>query len=299
MHKIRRALPSLTALVTFEASARTGSFTIAANQLGVTQAAVSKRISALENDIGSRLFERRNRRIALTDAGELLFATVQTSFDSLADTVEVLQSPKTRVTIAVSIAFGHFRLLPLLASFRNANPDIDLRVISEDAWSAPDDRHIDLAVRYGMPPFRGMKVIGALPETIVPVCAPNVAKRFNRLTLAELAERSDLSKIESASPEPSWLSWAGWFQQNGWSGKSTAAKLSFSNYSDAAYAAMEGDGIVLGWSYLLERPLTDGRLVALDIAPLHPKQQHCILIPENRPASTEVKAFARWLSSVD
>lgn len=296
MHRIRRALPSLTALVTFEASARTGSFTSAANQLGVTQAAVSKRISALEHDIGCPLFERRNRRIVLTDAGEMLFATVQTSFDSLADTVEVLKSPKTRVTIAVSIAFGHFRLLPLLASFRNENPDIDLRVISEDAWSAPDDRHIDLAVRYGTAPFRGMTVIGALPETIVPVCSPAVAEGLNRLTLADLAERSDLSKIESASPEPSWLSWAGWFQQNGWSHKFTPAKLSFTNYSDAAYAAMEGDGIVLGWSYLLERPLSDGRLVALDIAPLETQQRHCILIPKNRPTSPEVKAFARWLS---
>jgi len=296
MHKIRRTLPSLTALVTFEASARTGSFTNAASQLGVTQAAVSKRISALEHDIGCPLFERRNRRIVLTDAGELLFATVQESFDNLADTVEVLKSSKARVTIAVSIAFGHFRLLPLLASFRNENPDIDLRVISEDAWSAPDDRHIDLAVRYGTPPFRGMTVIGALPETIVPVCAPKVAASLGHLTLADLAQRSDLSKIESASPEPGWLSWAGWFQQNGWPYKSTAAKLSFTNYSDAAYAAMEGDGIVLGWSYLLERPLTDGRLVALDIAPLRTTQEHCILIPQNRKATAEVEAFARWLT---
>ena len=296
MHKIRRTLPSLTALVAFEAAARTGSFTTAADQLGVTQAAVSKRISGLEKDIGCKLFERRNRRIVLTEGGEGLFATVQTSFDSIADTVETLQSPKARMTIAVSIAFGHFRLLPLLASFRNANPDIDLRVISEDSWSAPNDRYIDLSVRYGTPPFRGMTVIGSLPEMIVPVCAPNVAANLGRLTLADLANRSDISMIESASPEPGWLTWGGWFRQSGWRDSFNAAKLSFTNYSDAAYAAMEGDGIVLGWSYLLERPLTDNRLVALDITPLQPLQRHYILIPENKIPSAEVESFAQWLS---
>lgn len=295
MHRLRRSLPSLTALIAFEAAARNASFTRAAGELGVTQAAVSRRIAALETEIGRQLFDRRNRRVSLTDAGQDLFAAVRTAFDGLADTVDLLRSPATKLTVAVSIAFGHFRLLPLLASFRDAEPDIDLRVISEDAWAAPDDGQIDLAVRYGKPPFRGMSVLGSLNETLVPVCAPGLAKRLGPLTLGDLARRTDIVKIESASPEPSWLNWAGWFRQSGWRDGFDGAKLRFSSYSDAAYAAMNGEGVALGWTHLLERPLADGRLTALDLPPLIPAERHYILIPDYRSPTPEVEAFARWL----
>ncbi len=295
MHRLRRSLPSLTALVAFEAAARNASFTLAAGELGVTQAAVSRRISALEHEIGRPLFDRRNRRVFLTEAGQELFAAVRASFDTLANTLDTLRAPAMKVTVAVSVAFGHFRLLPLLASFRDAEPDIDLRVISEDAWSAPDDRQIDLAVRYGKPPFRGMRVVGSIRETVVPICAPGLAQRLGRLTLADLARRADIAKIDSASPEPSWLNWAGWFHQSGWRGGFDGAKLRFSSYSDAAYAAMSGEGVALGWTQLLERPLADGRLTALSLAPLTPKERHYVLVPATRSPTREVAAFSRWL----
>ncbi len=296
MHRLRRSIPSLTALIAFEAAARHGNFTRAASELGVTQAAVSRRIGALEQEIGRQLFDRRNRRVFLTEAGQHLHATVRTAFDNLADTVDILRTPAIKLTVAVSVAFGHFRLLPLLASFRDAEPDIDLRVISEDAWSAPDDRQIDLAVRYGKPPFRGMKVVGAIRETIVPICAPCMVNRLGPLTLADLARRTDIPKIDSASPEPSWLNWAGWFQQLGWRHGFDGAKLRFSSYSDAAYAAMNGEGVALGWTHLLERPLADGRLMALDLPKLSPKESHYILIPADRRPTPAVEAFSQWLS---
>ena len=298
MHRLRRALPSLTALNAFEAAARSESFTRAASELGVTQAAVSRRISALELDIGRPLFHRHNRRVSLTDAGHDLYVSVRTAFDSLSDTVDHLRSPALKLTVAVSIAFGHFRLLQLLASFRDTAPDIDLRVISEDSWSAPDDRQIDLAVRYGKPPFRGMTVVGALKEQIVPVCAPAMAVRLGEPTLSDLAARADIVKIESNAPEPSWLTWAGWFQQSGWRGPVVSPKLQFSSYSDAAYAAMNGEGIALGWTHVLERPLSDGRLMALPLPALTPKEQHYILIPDDRPPPAAVEAFAQWLAGV-
>ena len=297
MHRIRRALPSLTALVAFEAAARNSSFTVAAKELGVTQAAVSRRIAALEQEIGRQLFDRRNRRVALTEAGYDLFASVGVAFGGLADTVDRLQSPQVKLTVAASVAFGHFRLLPLLASFRDQEPGVDLRVISEDSWAAPDDRQIDLAVRYGKPPFRGMRVVGALEERIIPVCAPQMAQRLGSLTLSDLAHRSDIQKIDSASPEPSWLNWAGWFQQLGWRSSFEAAKLHFSSYSDAAYAAMNGEGVALGWTHLLERPLADGRLTAMDLPALSPKERHYILIPDRRQPTPAVEAFSRWLAS--
>lgn len=296
MHRLRHAIPSLSALNAFEAAARHESFTRAAAELGVTQAAVSRRISTLEQDIGRPLFHRHNRRVSLTDAGHDLFTTVSDAFDSLAATVDHLRSPAMKLTVAVSIAFGHFRLLPLLASFRDIAPDIDLRVISEDRWSAPDDRQIDLAVRYGKPPFRGLQVVGSLQEQIVPVCAPHVLTRLGHLSLADLATRADIPKIESNAPEPSWLTWAGWFQQTGWRGGFSGPKLRFSSYSDAAYAAMNGEGVALGWTHVLERPLADGRLTALPLPALTPTERHYILVPADRPPPAAVEAFAQWLA---
>ena len=296
MHRLRRSLPSLTALIAFDAAARSGSFTRAASELGVTQAAVSRRIGALEQEIGHALFDRRNRRVVLTDAGQDLFTAVRAAFDELSDTVDALRAPRRRLTVAVSVAFGHFRLLPLLASYRDLAPDIDLRVISEDAWLAPEDRQIDLAVRYGKPPFRGMQVVGYIQDTVIPVCAPAFAERLGALTLADLARRADVPKIDSASPEPSWLNWAGWLHLSGWREKADAAKLHFSSYSDAAYAAMSGEGVALGWTHILERPLADGRLAPLGLPALTPKERHYILVPNHRQPTPHVEAFASWLA---
>ncbi|SFI33099.1 LysR substrate-binding domain-containing protein [Jannaschia pohangensis] len=296
MHRLRRSLPSLTALIAFEAAARTGGFTRAADELGVTQAAVSRRIAALEKDIGLPLFERRNRAVHLTDAGRDLFASVRTALDGLADTVERMRAPGARLTITVSVAFAHFLLLPRLSTFREAHPDIDLRVISEDAWTAPDDRQIDLGVRYGTPPFRGMRVVGSLDETLVPVCTPALADRLGPLTLTDLAQRRDIIKIDSASPEPGWLNWTAWFRQSGWTGGFAEARLRFSSYSDAAYAAMNGEGVALGWTRLLQRPLADGRLTTLPLSPVVPEDRHFILVPEGKPPSPERDAFAAWLA---
>ena len=296
MHDLRRTLPSLTALVAFEAAARHGGFTRAAEELGVTQTAVSRRIAALEAEIGQRLFDRRNRRVFLTEAGQTLFATVGRAFGDLAGTIAALRDPDRKLTVAVSVAFAHFRLLPLLSSFRATVPDVDLRVISGDLPAGPPDPQIDLSVRYGKPPFRGMRVLGSVRDRVVPVCAPALAAQFGAVDLAALATRTDIPRIDSAAVEASWLTWATWLRRAGWPGRVPPARLRFSSYSDAAYAAMAGEGVALGWITLLERPLADGRLVALPVPPLIPEERHHILIPDHRPPSAEAEAFAAWLT---
>ena len=295
MHRLRRSLPSLTALTAFEAAARRESFTGAADELGVTQAAVSRRIKALEAELGRTLFDRAHRRVRLTEAGRTLFASVTAAFDDLADSVDRVRMRAASLTVAVSVAFGHFRLLPAISSFQATSPEIDLRVISEDAWNAPDDRQIDVAVRYGKPPFRGMRVAGSVEETILPVASPDIAARVGSVSLDALARRADIRKIESASPEPSWLDWAGWLRQSGWTGPFEPARLRFSGYSDAAYAAIAGQGVALGWTSLLERPLADGRLVALDVPPLRPTERHYVLVPEHERVTPETDAFVQWI----
>ncbi len=295
MHRLRRKIPSLTALMAFEASARCESFTRAAEELGVSQAAVSRRIKVLETEIGRPLFSRAQRQAQLTEEGMRLFAAVTGAFDALADTVDVIQAPRIDLTVAVSVAFGHFRLLPALSAFREIAPSLGLRVISEDVWNAPRDRQIDVAVRYGRPPFAGMRVVGSLREAIVPVCAPDVARALSGITLSELAQQSRVSLIDSDAPEPSWLDWSRWLRQSGWSGPPASSLLRLSSYSDSVFAAMNGQGVALGWTGLLERPLNDGRLEALDLPPLWPEERHYIVVPAHGRRSYNADILIDWM----
>ena len=293
-HPIRRSVPSLTALVAFEAAGRRENFTQAAAELGVSQAAVSRQIAALEADLGVALFARANRRVRLTVGGQALYNAVKGGFDGIADTIAQLRASHVDLTVSVSVAFGHFCLLPILSSFRAAAPQIGVRVISEDDWRAPHDRTIDLAIRYGRPPFDGMSIVGSLTETVVPVCAPEISTRLGGVSINDLLRQTDVALIESAAPEPSWLNWSQWVSQCGLGKNSVQAGLNFTSYSDAAYAAMAGQGVLLGWTGLLDRPLADGRLVELDLPRLTPEERHYALVPERRQPSRAVEAFAQW-----
>lgn len=295
-HPIRRSVPSLTALVAFEAAGRRESFTQAAAELGVSQAAVSRQIAALETDLGLALFERANRRVRLTVGGKSLHDAVKCGFDGISDTIAALRTTHIDLTVSVSVAFAHFRLLPILSSFRATAPQIGVRVISEDDWRAPRDRTIDMAIRYGRPPFDGMSIVGSLKEAVVPVCAPEIASRLNGISIDDLMHQIDVALIESDAPEPSWLNWSQWLSQIGVSKPSVQAGLNFTSYSDAAYAAMAGQGVLLGWTGLLDRPLADGRLVELDLARLRPEERHYALVPERGRPSHSVDAFVRWFS---
>ncbi|SEI78368.1 transcriptional regulator, LysR family [Pseudooceanicola nitratireducens] len=295
-HPIRRSVPSLTALVAFEAAGRRESFTQAAAELGVSQAAVSRQIAALEADLGLALFERANRRVRLTVGGKALHDAVKGGFDGIADTIAELRTTHIDLTVSVSVAFAHFRLLPILSSFRATAPQIGVRVISEDDWRAPLDRTIDMAIRYGRPPFDGMTIVGSLKETIVPVCAPEIASRLKGVSIDELIRQAEVALIESEAPEPSWLNWSQWLSQIGAAKHVVRAGLNFTSYSDAAYAAMAGQGVMLGWTGLLERPLADGRLVELDLPRLVPEERQYAVVPKRGRPSHAVDAFVRWFS---
>ena len=137
MQRLRKSIPSLGALNLFEAAARRESFTKAAAELGVTQAAVSRRVKELEALLGTALFVRANRRVHLSPAGQDLFDAVSMSFDQIAKAVDTIKSATATdiVTIGVSLAFAHFRLLPALTAFHELYPDIRIRVVSDDGWS--------------------------------------------------------------------------------------------------------------------------------------------------------------------
>jgi LysR family glycine cleavage system transcriptional activator len=301
MQRLRKSIPSLGALNLFEAAARRESFTKAAAELGVTQAAVSRRVKELEALLGTALFVRANRRVHLSPAGQDLFDAVSMSFDQIAKAVDTIKSATATdiVTIGVSLAFAHFRLLPALTAFHELYPDIRIRVVSDDGWSENADQSLDLELRYSAGNLADLKAIASLPELVFPVCAPHFAKKHGINPAADISAQhlATLPLIEGEQRAGQFLSWAQWFKGLGVETPTAHPRLQYSNYSDAAYAAMNGDGVAVGWGSLLQRPLSDGRLVPLGQVKVTPPGQHKLLVKNDDADKTSVRVFADWLTT--
>ena len=136
MSDFRRHLPPLGALVIFEAAARRMSFTRAAEEIGITQAAVSRQIQSLERSLGFPLFRRKHRGIELTERGRMLSRTMSDALGRISETVETItdRNQSAELVIAATVAFSHFWLLPKISGFRRAHPDIRLKIVAQDGW---------------------------------------------------------------------------------------------------------------------------------------------------------------------
>ncbi|WP_108662425.1 LysR substrate-binding domain-containing protein [Acuticoccus kandeliae] len=297
MATFKRSVPSLGTLAVFEAAARLGGFTKAADELGVTQAAVSRQIRSLEDDLNTPLFVRAHRKVQLTRAGRVLAEAVGQSFERIADAIEVVRNPTPAqaLTVSTTLAFSHFWLLPRLPSFRTEHPELELRVISQDAPVDLRDGGVDVLLRFGKPPFRDGTVLASHPETAYPVCSPEFAASLP--PDFDISRLCELPLIEIDPAEPTWLTWPQWFAMASLKRPSRRSGLRFNHYSDAVYAAINGEGVTLGWHRLLERPLADGRLVPLGDVKVDPGDGHHVVVPDNSTGEPAVQAFVAWIES--
>ncbi len=148
-------LPSLNALRAFEAASRHLNFRIAAEELGVTQGAVAQQVRGLEAELDMKLFERHPRALTLTENGRRYAGSVRRAFDLLTEATQALRPEPLRLTVSVTPTFASKWLIPRLPAFLEAHPDIDLRILATDRLSHFQADAVDLAVRYGRPPFGG------------------------------------------------------------------------------------------------------------------------------------------------
>lgn len=290
--QFRKRLPSLTALVTLEAVLRRKSFTTAATELGVTQAAVSRQIALLEEEFGQPLFVRKHRAIEPTAACVSLGATLAKSFADIAESVEAIQShSQDVVTIGATVAFSSFWLLPRLAEFRRANPGILVRVISQDSPIALDDGEVDVAIRYGMPPFSDGTVIASRGDVISPVCSPDYLRRRGDGPLSPADEF-----IETDVLDRSWYSWSQWVSLTG-SNIEVKPSLRFNHYTETIAAARAGQGIALGWRMLIGTFLEDGTLVRAETSELAAEDRYNVIVPVKAKRSNARNLAAAWLTA--
>lgn len=301
MTSLRRAIPSLGALTAFEAAARLGGFTVAATELGVTQAAVSRQIKALEQDLNTPLFLRAHRRVELTPAGQALAQAVTGAFARMTDAIETIRQPQTPgvVTVGATLAFCHFWLLPRLPAFRVAHPAVKLRLIADDGATDLRRDRLDVAVRYGVPPFAdGIGREGQRDE-VFPVASPALRDRLAPAFVPDDLARLPL--ISSAWLDPTWLTWRMWAQRAGLgpgiARASDQSSLRFNHYTDTIQAAISGEGVALGWSRLIRDHLADGRLVRLGRISVTPPEGYHVLHPADRSPGPAAQAFLDWIAA--
>jgi LysR family glycine cleavage system transcriptional activator len=288
-----RRLPSLNALKAFEAAARHQSFTKAADELCVTQGAVSHQVKALETDLGLRLFRREHQRLVLTDGGQMYFGVVRNSLDSLAaGTERLLQEQNDAVlTVTTSPNFASKWLVDRLSRFSADHPEIDLRISASLRHVDFTRDDFDLAIRHGEGRWPGLHVTRLCEEELFPVCSPDLLKGKNALRRAAELRRLTLLHLDDKNDWVKWLDAAGL-------GRDAPVKGPvFNQASMVIDAAVDGQGVALARSALVSRNLVSGRLVRPFELALKVDYAYWIVCPTPNASLAKVSAFREWLLS--
>jgi len=291
----RRLIPSMTALVEFEAVARLSSFTLAAQELGVTQAAVSKQVKYLEETLGTRLFHRLHRAIKLTGEGYLLYSVVSESMQRMASVFDKISEgvPEQELVLACTAAFSQLRILPRLATLRLLHPKLQLRLITHTLNHEVSRQDVDIAVRFGNGKWEDGTSILLFDEEVFPVCSPAWLSTHPAPLSVDDFLHVDL--IDSETTLEGWMTWNSWFKALGDSRPKMNYSLRCSSYNDTVQAALRGHGVALGWNRLLGPMLLSGELVRISPYAVKPKDAYYLIVPNGREITPLVKALVSWL----
>jgi LysR family glycine cleavage system transcriptional activator len=286
-----RRLPALNALKAFEAAARHESFTRAAEELCVTQGAVSHQVKALEQELGVKLFNRERQRLVITEAGRAYLAVVRDAFDRIAVGTErlVQRQSSGALTISTSPDFAAKWLVHRLGRFAEAHPDIDLRVSATMHHVDFAREDVDLAVRHGDGNWAGLHVERLCSEQLFPVCSPKLAEGRRRLAdprdvlkfpLLHLDERKD---------------WSRWLDAAGVSCPDLSHGPIMNRASMLIDAAIDGQGIALARSALAAWDLINGRLVRPFTTALPLSKSYWIVCPKATAMLPKITRARDWL----
>lgn len=288
---VRRRLPPLNALRAFEAAARHASFTRGAAELCVTQAAVSHQVRALESHLGLKLFRRLDRALVLTEEGESYFRVVRDALDRLDEATARLVAGEERSLLTVSLlpSFAARWLVRRLGRFREAYPHIDVRLDPNTRLTDFTREDVDVAVRYGLGVYPGLRSDRLLEEQVYPVCSPALLQGKKPLrTPRDLAHHVLLH----ADSHEDWLQWLVSERIEGVDAKRGPM---FTDSSMLLEAAISGQGVALGRSVLAEAELASGRLVRPFAQSQPAGQAYYLVCPEIAADRPKIRAFREWI----
>ncbi|MFZ1815967.1 MAG: LysR substrate-binding domain-containing protein [Rhizobiaceae bacterium] len=292
-------LPPLDLFHTFEAVARHRSFTLAADELCVTQSAVSRQIKGLENKLGLCLFHRLHRSIELTVEGQRLFDSVTRGLDDisacLADLGANAKAPQ--ITVSASVAFAWFWLMPRLARFGALQPDVDLRVLATDQPVMPGSGEVDVAVLFGSGRWEGLESRLLFGERVYPVCSPAYLRDHLALHRPEDLLDQTLLHLEYGKSSFGGVNWRTWLLRQGVNGQPVRRGLRFNSYPMALQAAEAGHGVALGWSYVTDPLLAEGRLICPVDRTLETQDGYYLCTSKNAADNPGTAAFLQWIGA--
>lgn len=278
-----RSLPPLTWFRAFECAARHLNFTAAADELGLTQSAVSQQVRSLEMRFGVSLFQRLPRGLSLTDDGRRLLPDVTAAIGSLRTAAEIFETGPTAglLTVATSVSFSQWYLAPNLASFTEANPDLRVRIVGT-IW--PDEFHAaiaDVEIRFGTKAMVGSGAQRLTPDRLIAVAAPRLAVERDKLSRHVL--------IEAVGTSGGWTSWATQVRYP----DRLEPGLFVDSHGLAVDMARSGSGIAMTSSLIASPSLQDGSLQQVHPAAAPSKDGYYLAIRQNADGSAG--RFAAWL----
>ncbi|KEA03723.1 transcriptional regulator [Agrobacterium sp. 13-626] len=300
MHRLRSLVPSANYLFVFEAAARRRSFTAAAEELNVSQPAVSKTIKLLEEATGLKLFRREHTRLELTAEGQRLYRETQQAFDHLHMVLTSLRTKHSNDTVRVSFStsFVQLWLLPRLKDFKVKHPDIALR-IEESSRDDQDlnEEDIDISARLGAGKWPGIHAWHFVTEEVIPVCNADYLREHGPINVpADLLNHRLLHFEERHRVR---LGWRDWLLHHSVPVARLAQDFVFTDALSSIEAAVLGQGIALGWKHLVHDHVQAGRLVYPLDAVNRSGQSIYLVMPAQRPAKHGAMLFRDWLLEQD
>ncbi|GJE60709.1 LysR substrate-binding domain-containing protein [Methylobacterium trifolii] len=279
------------AISVFHAVARSGSVTRAAEELGVTPSAVSQQIQALEVSLGTALIGRSGRNVVLTEAGERYFEMIGEEVDRIAEATQRIRGYRsvTTLTVRATPSLSTKWLLPRLASFIDAHPDIELRLDGSNEPVAFQKESVDVEIRHGAGQWPGLFCEGLAEERFHPVCAPGLA-------VASSLGPDDLARHRLIQSVKCQVQWSSWFARAGVTPAERWRRLLFDRTHMAIDAAVGGLGIALESDLMMWREWRDGRLVCpVRAPPAVGLVTQWITCPREHLRHRKVRLFLDWL----
>ena len=295
MASLSSKLPPLNSLVAFEAAARHLSFTRAAEELLVSREAVSRHIRNLEGHLGTALFRRLHRALELTAAGNAFRPVVRASLENIARGARALQGGghPSRITVTATVAIASFWLTPRLPRFRSRHPEAEIRMVIADREVDMAAEEIDVGLRYGDGGWPGLAATRLFDIDSFPVCAPGYLDDSAPLEVPGDLLRQTLLNLDGTAHSTE--DWTWWLAGAGVSLPASFRMLGFDNYANVIQAAMDGQGVALGFSHIVSEQLARGQLVRPLAHSLSKGYAVYLVVPEGASLSPNAQNFFDWI----